>query len=259
MNRKHTTLLPALAIAVSFAILTPISTTWAQAPAQTPFRTQERPLQNQELTPIQSDTTRTLSLLFTPATTEKIAPDAKGFIQRWLILEPVKKNISSNRVFTDKFLRTNFNSDNFNSDFTVVPQKGSTVKIGGQELKWHALDSKLYHVKLFRFAYALNKPLYGVLYWVVTVINCPEEIKNVRMTAGVNSGGMFWLNGKEVIMLSSDRDMIVDDCASTRLTLKKGKNIIRGGIINGPGMSDFCVRFLDEKLQPIRNFTISCD
>lgn len=217
------------------------------------------PLQNQALTPIKSDTTRTLSSHFTQVTTHRKAPDKKGFIRRWLILEPVKKNISNNRIFTDNYIRTNFAADNFNPDFTVVPQKGSTVKIGNQELKWYALDSKLFHVKLFRFAYALNKPLYGVLYWVVTVINCPEEIKNVRITAGVNSGGMFWLNGQEVIMLSSDRDMIVDDCASTRLTLKKGRNVIRGGIINGPGMSDFCVRFLDDKLKPVTHYTISCE
>ena len=45
--------------------------------------------------------------------------------------------------------------------------------------------------------------------------------------------------------------------ACKRLTLKKGKNIIRGAIINGPGMSDFCIRLLDEKGAPIKNITIS--
>jgi hypothetical protein len=51
--------------------------------------------------------------------------------------------------------------------------------------------------------------------------------------------------------------MVMDDGVSSRLTLKKGKNILRGAIINGPGMSDFCVRFLDENGQPIRNITIT--
>jgi hypothetical protein len=50
---------------------------------------------------------------------------------------------------------------------------------------------------------------------------------------------------------------VMDDVVSTRLTLNKGKNIIRGAVINGPGMSDFCLRFLDEKGQPIKNLTIS--
>jgi hypothetical protein len=53
--------------------------------------------------------------------------------------------------------------------------------------------------------------------------------------------------------------MVVDDYVTARLTLNKGKNIIRGGVINGPGMSDFCLRFLDEKGEPIRNITITCE
>jgi len=46
---------------------------------------------------------------------------------------------------------------------------------------------------------------------------------------------------------------------SKRLTLKKGRNIVRGSVINGPGMSDFCVRFLDENGQPIKNLKISVE
>ena len=51
--------------------------------------------------------------------------------------------------------------------------------------------------------------------------------------------------------------MVMDDGVSGRLTLNKGKNIVRGVVINGPGMSDFCVRFLDEKGDPVKNITIS--
>ena len=65
------------------------------------------------------------------------------------------------------------------------------------------------------------------------------------------------LNGNEALVLSGDRRMVKDDCLSRRLTLKKGKNILRGAIINGPGMSDFCVRFLDENGAPVKNITIS--
>ena len=70
---------------------------------------------------------------------------------------------------------------------------------------------------------------------------------------------MWWLNGIEAALLSGDRRMVMDDVVSTRLTLNKGKNIIRGAVINGPGMSDFCVRFLDEKGEPIKDLTITCE
>lgn len=82
-------------------------------------------------------------------------------------------------------------------------------------------------------------------------------MENIRMSVGSNSASMWWLNGEEVVILSGDRRMVKDDCLSRRLTLKKGKNIIRGAIINGPGMSDFCVRFLNENGTPVNNITIS--
>ena len=189
----------------------------------------------------------------------KKTPDAGGFIQRWLVLEPVKKDIARNNIFTDSYLRTTFTENNFSKDFNIVPKNGEKVKVGDQELKWYALDSKLFNFKLHRFSYAMKKPQNGVLFWVVTVINCPEEIKNVRMAAGANSSGMFWLNGEEAVMVSGDKDMVVDFATSSRLTLKKGRNIVRGAVINGPGMIDFCLRFVDEKSQPVKNFTSSTE
>jgi hypothetical protein len=79
----------------------------------------------------------------------------------------------------------------------------------------------------------------------------------VRLAVGSNSASMWWLNDKEVLLLSGDRRMVVDDCVSSIISLKKGKNILRGAIINGPGMSDFCVRFLDLDGKPVKNFTVS--
>jgi hypothetical protein len=204
-----------------------------------------------------SDTTRSIAPYFTRATASKKTPNSEGFIQRWLLLEPINKPNRSNAVFTDSYLRTAFATEYFPNQFTVIPNDGEKVKVAEQELTWHALESTNFNVKLYRFAYGLRKPTYGVLFWAVTIINSPREMKNVRMAVGSNSASMWWLNTKEAVLLSGDRRMVMDDCVSTRLTLNKGKNIIRGAVINGPGMSDFCVRFLDEKGQPVKDITIS--
>ena len=79
----------------------------------------------------------------------------------------------------------------------------------------------------------------------------------VRLAVGSNSASQWWLNGEEVLILSNDRRMVMDDCVSKRITLKKGKNVLRGAVINGPGMSDFCARFLDEAGNPVRNISVS--
>ena len=198
-----------------------------------------------------------LSDYFSPATMNMMSPDSEGFIQRWLLLEPIDKPNRSNTVFTDSYIREAFATEYFSNQFTVLPKDGDKVKVGKQKLAWHALDSKLFNVKLFRFASGLKKQVYGVLFWVVTVIECPEDMENIRMSVGSNSASMWWLNGEEAVILSGDRRMVKDDCLSRRLTLKKGKNIIRGAVINGPGMSDFCVRFLNENGTPVNNITIS--
>lgn len=194
---------------------------------------------------------------FVPATTEIKTPDSKGFIQRWMLLEPIHKPNPRNTVFVDSYLREAFATEYFKDQFTVLPKDGDKVKAGEQTLRWHALESTNYNVKLFRFADGLKKEVYGVLFWAVTVVESPSERKDVRLAVGSNSASMWWLNGEEVLLMSGDRRMVVDDCVSKRLTLKKGRNIIRGAVINGPGMSDFCVRFLDEQGAPIKDLTIT--
>lgn len=207
----------------------------------------------------QSDNKRNIAPYFTPATKAKMTPDADGFITRWLLLEPISKPNPRNNVFTDSYVRTAFTTEYFPNQFTGIPKDGEKVKVGEQELTWHALESTKFNVKLFRFASGLGLEPYGVLFWAVTVVNSPEEMKNVRMSVGSNSGSMWWLNGKEVAMLSEDIHMVMDDFVSARLTLNKGKNILRGAVINGPGMSDFCIRFLNEKGEQVRNLTITCE
>ena len=193
---------------------------------------------------------------FTAASATPAKPDSEGFIRRWSLLEPIDKPNRSNTVFTDSYLREHFNMEYFPNQFTILPEDGQKVKAGKQRLTWHKLDSERFNVKLFRFADGLQKQIYGVLFWGVTVIDCPEEIKDVRLAVGSNSASMWWLNGEEVLLLSGDRRMVKDDAVSPRITLKKGLNILRGAVINGPGMSDFCVRFIDEDEKPVTGFEI---
>ena len=252
MSKKNRPLLPVLVIIITMSGMTVFTTAFGQPPGTRP-RTVLPPI------PPKGDTTHTLTKHFIQASKEQKAPDPKGFIQRWLVLQPVRKDITRNNILNEKYLRDAVSTDNFSDDFSAVPKGNKKSKVGGKQLKWYALDSKVFNFNLYHFTYAINEPPYGVLFWLVTVINCPEEIRNVRMSAGVNSAGVFWLNGEETLMLAGDRDMIVDNVTSSLITLKKGRNIIRGAVVNGPGMCNFAVRFLDEKGEPVRNFTISSE
>ena len=124
------------------------------------------------------------------------------------------------------------------------------------KLTWHALDSKLFNVKLYRYAVGTETGRYGLICRAVTIIDVPEDMENVRLAVGSNSASMWWIDGEEALILSGDRRMVMDDGVSKRLTLKKGRHVITGSIINGPGMSDFCVRIVDEQGNPVMNYNI---
>ena len=65
------------------------------------------------------------------------APDAAGFIQRWLILEPIGCN-----GLTDSAVQAAVKAEYFPNQFTVVPRDGDSVTVGGTNLIWHAVDTK---------------------------------------------------------------------------------------------------------------------
>jgi hypothetical protein len=186
-----------------------------------------------------------------PATPNK-PPDAAGFIQRWLLLEPIPSV-----GLTDAIVQAAVTKEYFPGQFTVIPKDGDKVTVGGKELAWHAVDTKLYNVNLYHFAYALNRPTSDVLFWAVTIVNCPQDMPNVRLAIGSNAASVWWVNGNEVIGIYGDRQTVIDDGVSKRLTLKKGPNVVRAAIVNGGGATDFCARFLDADDKPIKGLTVS--
>ena len=131
------------------------------------------------------------------------------------------------------------------------------MNVNAAELTWHASDTTNYNVNLFHFARAYGKKTSDVLFWVVTVINSPREMRDVRLAIGSNAASVWWVNGKEVVAIYGDRQTVIDDGVSKRLTLNKGTNIVRAAIVNGGGATDFCARFLDEEDKPIKDLTIS--
>jgi len=180
------------------------------------------------------------------------APGPGGFIQRWLILEPIAVS-----GLTDSAVQKAVKTEYFPNQFTTIPRDGETVSVAGTNLTWHAVDTKDYNVNLYRFAEALGKPSSSVLFWIVTVINCPEEKAGVRLAIGSNAASVWWVNGQEVIGIYGDRQTVIDDGVSKRLTLKKGSNVLRAAVINGGGATDFCARFLDSDEKPLKGFTVS--
>ena len=60
-----------------------------------------------------------------------------------------------------------------------------------------------------------------------------------------------------MIGLYNDRQSVIDDGVSKRLTLRKGPNVIRAAVINAGGATDFCARFLDADDRPVKEITVN--
>jgi len=190
----------------------------------------------------------TLAAPATPTT----KPDDEGFIRRWVLLEPMPANGVAQAAF-----RAVATQERFLKELMVVPQDGDKLTADGVDYTWHAYDTNRYNVNLYHFSYALGKRTDGVYWWAVTVIDCPEEMKNVRLAIGSNDASIWWLNGEELIGLYNNRMDTFDDGVSKKVTLKKGKNVIRAAITNEMGPTDFCARVLDVNEQPVKSYTIN--
>lgn len=189
--------------------------------------------------------------LTSPITPSQLT-ETDGFIKRWMLLEPIPVS-----GLTESAVQAMVKKEYFPDQFTLIPKDGANETVDGSTLIWHAVDTKLYNVNLYHFAYALNKPTSNVLFWVVTIVNSPREMDNVRLAIGSNAASVWWLNGQEVIGIYGDRQTVIDDGVSKRLTLKKGANVVRAAIVNGGGATDFCARFLDSDDKPIPGLSIS--
>ena len=177
---------------------------------------------------------------FSTPVEDAVGPDELGVIRRWGLCKPIDHPLNTNIVFVDSYVREHLDTG-WNKEEVAVA---------------HTLDSKLFNVKLYRYAVGTETGRYGIIFRMMTVIDVPEDIENVRLAVGSNSASMWWIDGEEALILSGDRRMVMDDGASKRLTLKKGRHVITGSVINGPGMSDFCLRFIDEKGNPVVNYKI---
>jgi hypothetical protein len=176
--------------------------------------------------------------------------DADGFIQRWLLLDPIRVP----GQLTESAIRTAVEKD-FPVPATPLPHDGAALTIDDNALTWHAVDTVNYNVNLYHFAFALNKPTTNVLFWAVTVVNAPREMSGLRLAIGSNAASVWWVNAKEATALYNDRQTVIDDGVSKRLTLNAGANVIRAAIVNAGGATDFCARFLDANDRPIKTLT----
>ncbi|WP_339528146.1 hypothetical protein, partial [Pseudomonas sp. EL_65y_Pfl2_R96] len=86
---------------------------------------------------------RSFEPYFTAPTNAPLTPDADGFLQRWLLWEPIVKPNRSNIGFTQSYVGAALTD--FPGGTVAVPRDGALIKTP-EPLRWHALDARLFDV-----------------------------------------------------------------------------------------------------------------
>src|SRR5579859_6568964 len=83
--------------------------------------------------------------------------DAAGFIQRWLILDP----ITAQGVTQNEFQAV-AKTQHFPNELTIIPHDGDKVTTSNGELAWHAIDTREFKLNLYHFGPMIGKPTNNV-------------------------------------------------------------------------------------------------
>jgi arabinan endo-1,5-alpha-L-arabinosidase len=181
-------------------------------------------------------------------------PDQDGFIQNWLVLDPIRL---TGIQHTEQGIKSIVSRDSFKDLLTASPKAGDSVSIEGANYVWQVVSTRGYVIDLTGYAAKQNKPVLNVIFWGIAYVTSSEEVKDARLAIGSDDSSVWWVNGKEVIGAYGVRQTATDDNVSKRLTLNKGVNVVRFAVIQGDGPGDCCVRFYDARQKPISNLSIS--
>ena len=146
---------------------------------------------------------------FGPVGKQAVMPNAGWLYSRWLLWSP---SLCRSRAMSFLLIliwrRYSIRSISLNrwKQFLRWSRCEGWARKNWNGMRWTV---NCFNVKLFRFATSFKKPKYGVLFWAVTIIDCPEEMKDVRLSVGSNGASMWWLNGEEAVMLEGDRRMVL--------------------------------------------------
>lgn len=189
----------------------------------------------------------TMALFLTTAIRagETFAPGPDGYIRNWLMLAPII--FQEGRGGTDLIFE-----DQIRNEGALKPKPGDKVSVRGKELTWTAITASTNYVD---FNAALKGAHDRAMGYIVTYIECEEEMPGVIMALSSNDEGRLYLNGVDIYVFGEPRTLELD-VDKGRVTLKKGVNVVVFKIFNEQGNWQGAMRFLDKSGSPLTNFKV---
>jgi hypothetical protein len=179
------------------------------------------------------------------ASAETLTLDSQGYIRDWLMLAPIP--LPDRGTTGDLLLK-----DQVKDEIKLKPNAGDTIKVGNKELIWTQIRAPKNYFDFNAILDSLNDRAAG---FMVTYIECDQEIPDVMMSVGSNDQGRIYFNGVDIYAFTDTRPLEID-ADKGRVTLKKGRNVIVFKVINENNSWQGAMRLTDMAGNPLKQLRI---
>ena len=191
-----------------------------------------------------------LLLLWEPSILKAVAAetstlDPDGYVRDWVMLAPIP--LPAGESASDLLLR-----DQIQAEATLKPKDGDKITVRGKELTWKNVTAS---TNFFDFNAVLKTQNDHVAGFIVTYVECDQDIPNVTMAVASNDEGRIYFNGVDIYAFTEARPLLLDSDKG-RVTLKKGVNVIVFKILNEQNSWQGAMRLLDKGGTPLKKVKI---
>ena len=172
-------------------------------------------------------------------------PDSDGYIRDWVMLAPIA--LPQEGDCADLILK-----EQVKDEAALKPKAGDKIKINDKELTWKNIIAS---TNCFDFNVILKTQNDRAAGFMVTYIECENEMPDVTMALASNDQGRLYLNGKDIYVFTEARTLELD-ADKGKVTLNKGLNVVVFKIINEQGNWQGAMRFLDKAGAPLKKLKI---
>jgi len=171
--------------------------------------------------------------------------DSAGYIRDWIMLAPIplpERGMAGDLLLTEQIKDEN----------KLKPKNGDTIKVAGKEMTWKHITASTNYFDFNAILDSLNDRAVG---YMVTYVECPQEMPDVMMSVGSNDQGRIYFNGVDIYAFTDARPLEID-ADKGKVTLKKGRNVIVFKIINEQNSWQGSMRLTDLSGHPLRGLNI---
>jgi hypothetical protein len=171
--------------------------------------------------------------------------DPEGYIRDWVMLAPIA--LPDGETCAESLLK-----DQIKNESALRPKAGDKVKIGGKELSWRNVAASTNYFDFNETLKSINDHVAG---YMVSYIECDQDVPDVTVAVGSNDQGRIYFNGVDIYAFTEARPLMLD-ADKGRITLKKGVNVIVFKITNEQNSWQGAMRLMDKAGTALKNVKI---